>query len=106
LRACDADGARAALASLEKVSPTSLKIALRNLRSAASFQRVEESFQQDYRISLACIAGDDFIEGIRAAIVDKDRNPAWRPDNLADVIPEIVDRHFRSVGALELTFPD
>jgi enoyl-CoA hydratase len=106
LRACDADGARTALASLEKVSPTALKVALRNIRSAASFKRLEESFQQDYRISLACIAGHDFIEGIRAAIVDKDREPAWRPDKLAAVTPEIVDRHFRSVGALELTFPD
>jgi enoyl-CoA hydratase len=106
LRACDADGARSALASLEKVSPTSLKISLRNIRSAASFNRLEESFQQDYRISLACIAEHDFIEGIRAAIVDKDRNPAWRPDKLADVTAEIVERHFRSVGALELTFPD
>jgi enoyl-CoA hydratase len=106
LRACDADGARTALASLEKVSPTALKVALRNIRSAASFKRLEESFQQDYRISLACIAGHDFIEGIRAAIVDKDRKPAWRPDKLAAVTPEIVDRHFRFVGALELTFPD
>ena len=106
LRACEADGARVALASLEKVSPTALKIALRNIRSAASFKRLEESFQQDYRISLACIAGHDFIEGIRATIVDKDRKPAWRPDQLAAVTPEIVDRHFRSVGALELTFPD
>ena len=106
LRACDAEEARTALASLEKVSPTSLKIALRNIRSAASFKRLEESFRQDYRISLACIAGHDFIEGIRATIVDKDRKPAWRPDKLADVTPEIVDLHFRSVGALELTFPD
>ena len=106
LRACDAEGARTALASLEKVSPTSLKIALRNIRSAASFKRLEESFQQDYRISLACIAGHDFIEGIRATIVDKDRKPAWQPDKLADVTPEIVDRHFRSIGALELTFPN
>jgi len=79
---------------------------LRNIRSAASFNRLEESFRQDYRISLACIAEHDFIEGIRAAIVDKDRNPAWRPDKLADVTPAIVERHFRSVGALELTFPD
>jgi len=105
LRACDTDGARSALASVEKVSPTSLKIALRNIRSAASFKRLEESFQQDYRISLACIAEHDFIEGIRATIVDKDRNPAWRPDKLAGVTAEIVERHFRSVGALELTFP-
>ena len=39
------------------------------------------------------------------AIVDKDRNPVWRPDKLEDVTPEIVERHFRSVGTLELTFP-
>jgi len=65
---------------------------------------VEESFQQDYRIALACIAGHDFIEGIRATIVDKDRSPKWRPDKLEDVTAEIVDRHFKSVGALEPTF--
>ena len=41
---------------------------------------VEQSFQQEYRIALACIAGHDFIEGIRAAVIDKDRNPVWRPD--------------------------
>ena len=87
-----------------KASPTSLKVTLRNLRAAASFKRVEESFRQDYRIALACIAGHDFIEGIRAAIVDKDRKPVWRPDKIEAVTPDIVDRHFQSVGALELKF--
>jgi enoyl-CoA hydratase len=106
LRACNIDEARAALAAIRKMSPTSLKLALRNLRAAVSFDRVEQSFQQDYRIALACIAGHDFIEGIRATIVDKDRNPSWRPDKLEDVTAEIVDRHFRSVGELELTFAD
>ncbi|MGA8611379.1 MAG: enoyl-CoA hydratase/isomerase family protein [Xanthobacteraceae bacterium] len=106
LRASKADDARSALATLEKMSPTSLKITLRNIRSAVSFKTVEESFQQDYRISLACIAEHDFIEGIRATIVDKDRNPVWRPAKLEDVTQDIVDRHFRSVGALELNFTD
>jgi enoyl-CoA hydratase len=106
LRASKADDARAALATLEKMSPTSLKITLRNIRSAVSFAKVEESFQQDYRLSLACIAEHDFIEGIRATIVDKDRNPVWRPAKLEDVSQDIVDRHFRSVGALELNFTD
>ena len=78
---------------------------MRNLRLATSFNRVEESFRQDYRIALACIAGHDFIEGIRAAIVDKDRNPKWRPDKLEEVTPDIVQRHFQFVGALELKFP-
>jgi enoyl-CoA hydratase len=104
LRASEADDARSALAILEKMSPTSLKITLRNIRSAVSFKTAEESFQQDYRISLACIAEHDFIEGIRATIVDKDRNPTWRPAKLEDVTQDIVDRHFRSVGALELNF--
>lgn len=105
LRGCDAAGAQAALQTIEKVSPTSLKITLRNVRSAVSFRRVEESFQQDYRIALACIAGHDFIEGIRATIVDKDRKPVWRPDTLKGVTEDIVERHFRPVGALELRFP-
>ena len=104
LQSCDAEPARAGLEAMEKASPTSLKVTLRNLRAAARFKRVEQSFQQDYRIALACIAGHDFIEGIRAAIVDKDRNPVWRPDQIAAVTPDIVDRHFRSVGELELKF--
>jgi len=71
---------------------------------AATFKNVEESFQQDYRVALACIAGHDFREGIRATIIDKDRNPRWRPDKIEAVTPDIVDRHFRSVGKLELKF--
>jgi enoyl-CoA hydratase len=104
LAQCDEQEARAALETMGKMSPTSLKITLRNIRSALSFEEVEQSFAQDYRVSLACVAEHDFIEGIRAAIVDKDRNPAWRPDTLEAVTPDIVERHFRSVGALELKF--
>jgi enoyl-CoA hydratase len=106
LSASRIDGARSALATLQKMSPTSLKVTLRNIHAAVSFKTVEESFQQDYRISLACIAEHDFIEGIRATIVDKDRNPMWRPARLEDVTQDIVDRHFKSVGALELSFTD
>ena len=105
LRGCDNEGVGAALAALEKASPTSLKVTLRNARSALSFSRVEQSFQQDYRIALACIDGHDFTEGIRATIVDKDRNPAWLPARLEEVTEAIVERHFKSVGALELNFP-
>ena len=104
LAASPAEPARSAHATLAKMSPTSLKVTLRNIRDASSFQRLEQSFQQDYRIALACIAGHDFIEGIRAQIVDKDRNPHWRPQALEQVTAEIVGRHFQSVGDLELTF--
>ncbi len=98
------DEARAALATMRTKSPTALKVTLRNIREAASFDKLEQSFQQDYRIALACIAGHDFIEGIRATIVDKDRNPHWQPETLADVTVEIVERHFQRLGDGELTF--
>ena len=104
LRQCGAEGAQAALEVMGKASPTSLKVTLRNIRAAAAFDRVEQSFAQDYRIALACIGGHDFIEGIRAAIIDKDRSPRWRPEKIEAVTPQIVDRHFQSVGELELTF--
>jgi enoyl-CoA hydratase len=104
LQASSDEKARAALDAMRQASPTSLKVALRNLRSAATFNRVEESFAQDYRIALACAAGHDFIEGIRATIVDKDRNPRWQPDKIEGVTRELVDRHFRRVGSLELKF--
>jgi enoyl-CoA hydratase len=104
LGSAKAEAARTARAAMAKMSPTSLKVTLRNIRDALSFKRVEQSFQQDYRIALACIAGHDFIEGIRAQIVDKDRNPRWQPDRLEAVTAAIVERHFQSVGDLELTF--
>ena len=106
LAAMKDDAAQAALATMRKMSPTSLKVTLRNVRDAARFKRLEESFQQDYRIALACIAGHDFIEGIREQIADKDRNPRWRPETLEGVTADIVDRHFKSVGELELNFVD
>ena len=106
LRASNAGAAAVALVLMQKASPTSLKITLRNLRDAAKFTRVEDCFRQDYRVALACVAEHDFIEGIRAAVVDKDRNPVWRPDRLEAVTPDLVERHFRSVGALELKFED
>ncbi len=106
LQSSKRDEAQAAFETLLKMSPTSLKITLRNIRAASSFSEVEDSFRQDYRISLACIAAHDFIEGIRAAIVDKDRHPVWRPDGVEWVTSEIVERHFRPLGDLELTFID
>jgi enoyl-CoA hydratase len=104
LRANASAAAHLALETLQRMSPTALKITLRNVRTAVSFSKVEQSFQQDYRISLKCVAGHDFIEGIRAVIVDKDRNPAWRPDRLEDVTPDMIDEYFNTVGDLELKF--
>jgi enoyl-CoA hydratase len=100
----DSADARTAAATIADKSPTSLNVTLRNIRDAGVFAGLEQSLQQDYRIALACIHGHDFPEGIRAAIVDKDRSPRWQPDKLAEVTPGIAARHFFSLGALELKF--
>ena len=65
-------------------------------------KREGAAWKHDVSVPVSKIA--DFIEGIRAAIIDKDRKPRWRPETIEAVTPDIVDRHFRSVGKLELTF--
>ena len=66
-----------------------------------------EHRMQPYVLAGAWIIDDTYngnIEGIRAAIIDKDRNPRWRPEKIEAVTQEIVDRHFRSLSEQELTF--
>jgi enoyl-CoA hydratase len=101
---CKEEAACVALQMIQANSPTSLKVTLRNLREAHSFQKIEDCLRQDYRIALACIEGHDFIEGIRAIVIDKDLKPRWCPVEIELVTPDIVNQHFRSRGALDLTF--
>jgi enoyl-CoA hydratase len=51
---------------------------------------------------LACLGSHDLVEGIRAQVVEKDRNPAWSPSTLEAVTDEHVDRFFESLGEAEL----
>ncbi|MFY1638135.1 enoyl-CoA hydratase/isomerase family protein [Solwaraspora sp. WMMB335] len=75
-------------------SPTSLVVTLRSLRSAADLPDLPAAMVQEYRISAALLRLPDLVEGIRAQIIDKDRQPRWRPSTLADVAPRLVDTCF------------
>ena len=106
LAALDADGsdfATETAAILRTRSPTSMKIAFQQLRRGVSLP-FDEAMRMEYRIAQACMAGHDFVEGIRAVLVDKDHKPAWNPARLEDVTAEIVERHFAPLGPDELTF--
>lgn len=74
-------------------SPTSLQIALEQMKRGAKWT-FEECMQAEYRIVSRVLYEDDFYEGVRAAIVDKDNQPRWNPASLAAVTPEMVERHF------------
>ncbi|QBJ98836.1 enoyl-CoA hydratase/isomerase family protein [Rhodococcus sp. ABRD24] len=83
-------------------SPTAAKVTLRALRQARELGSLEAVLDQEYRVSLACLGSHDLVEGIRAQVVEKDRNPAWSPSTLDAVTDEHVDRFFESLGEAEL----
>ena len=95
--------AQRTLSTLQKMSPTSLKLTLRALRSGASMD-FDAVIQMEYRLSQACMQRHDFYEGIRAVLVDKDRSPKWRPPSLAEVSETDVEQHFMPLSSHELEF--
>ena len=57
---------------------------------------------QEYRIALQIMKGNDIYEGTRALIIEKDGQPEWQPTSLEYVSTSLVDRHFQSLGEMEL----
>ncbi|NXG47289.1 HIBCH protein, partial [Psilopogon haemacephalus] len=89
------------LETINKMSPTSLKLALRQLREGASMS-LQEVLTMEYRLSQACMKGHDFYEGVRAVLIDKDQAPRWKPAALEEVSDEFVDDCFKSLGNNDL----
>jgi len=91
---------------LRTKSPTSLKLTQRALRLGAD-SRFEEALQRELRLSTNTLQGHDFYEGVRAQIIDKDRDPKWRPSSLDRVGDADVEQYFAPLDAdRELTFLD
>jgi enoyl-CoA hydratase len=80
--------------SIEAASPTAVKVTLRAVRAARSMSGIEECLRQDFRLCSRFLRHPDLREGIRAAIIDKDRAPRWDPALLAAVTPQIVAEFF------------
>ena len=82
------------LAAMRAKSPTSLKVTLRMLREARRSKDLETCLEREFAGTLQVVKVPDFYEGIRAAIIDKDRNPKWSPARLEDVAPQSVEAFF------------
>lgn len=78
-------------------SPISLMVTLEAVRRAAKMDTLEDVLVQDYRVSSASLRSHDLVEGIRAQLVDKDRNPKWSPAQLAEVTVSEVAAYFAPV---------
>lgn len=89
----DPEAARAA-DTIGAKSPTAVKTTLAALRRARGLATLEEVLEQEYRVSTAALTWPDLAEGIRAQVIDKDRDPRWSPATLAEVTDADVDRAF------------
>ena len=98
IAALEADGgdwAAKELATLRTKSPLSMAVALRQLREGATMPDFAAEMRQEYAIGARVVHTHDFIEGVRALIVDKDNAPQWVPD----VDPAQVDSIFAPMPA-------
>src|SRR3954468_19520699 len=101
------DGSELALATLKTLnekSPRGMVVTLKLLRLARSSLTLEECLVREYRAALEVFASADFREGVRAAVIDKDRNPKWSPPRIEDVTPAMVAPYLAEIGADELRF--
>jgi enoyl-CoA hydratase len=80
-------------ATIRAKSPTSLKIALEQMRRGGALS-FEEAMRTEYRVVTRVARGHDFYEGVRALIIDKDNAPRWAPAALDAVTPADIERHF------------
>ncbi len=97
LRGHDAEAAKDAANLIATRSPIALSVTLEAVRRAANLDTLEDVLAQDYRVSSASLRSHDLVEGIRAQLVDKDRNPKWSPATLAEVTAADVDAYFAPV---------
>ena len=102
MAALEQQGDEGALNPLRRNSPLSMAATLAMVRAARGDQRMQDALSREYRFTRRATAQSDFLEGVRAQIIDKDRTPAWA----ADAGPAAVDAMLAPLGADELEWED
>ncbi len=99
------DWAKETAALLRTRCPLSLKVAHRQIREGRNKASLKEELITEFRITCRFLRGVTMPEGVRAALIDKDRNPAWEPATLEEVSEDMVEAYFRppESGDIELT---
>lgn len=89
------DFAQATQATLQANAPTGLVMALRLLRLGRQSATLEQCLEREIAAGIRMVMRPDFKEGVRAAVVDKDRNPRWQPSHIGDVDEPAVEAMLR-----------
>lgn len=88
-------------AMIAKNAPLAVASTFAAIHKARKFAALEQSLSLEYCFAHRALAGHDFLEGIRAMVIDKDRNPDWQPGTLGEVTPEMVEGMFAPLGDQE-----
>ena len=75
-------------------SPSAVAVTLEAIRRAAALSSVEEELEVEFAVSCYLMYDHDAIEGVRALIVDKDKNPQWQPPTNDGVTREYIEAAF------------
>jgi len=73
-------------------SPTSAALAL-EMQRRCRHASLADALRLEYQASVGCCAHQDFAEGVRALLIDKDKAPRWQPATLAEVSPALIEAH-------------
>ena len=97
LAALEEDGsewARAQLATLATKSPQACKVSLRLLYEGARVQDFMHEMRMEYAVATRVVQRHDFVEGVRALLIDKDNRPRWEPPTPEGVTQHLIDTIF------------
>ncbi len=100
------DWARETLSTLAKRAPLALKLTFEQLTRGKGYKSLKEALIVEYRLATRMIRHPDFLEGVRAVIVDKDQAPKWRPPTLGEVSDERVQSLFQPLPGGDLKLMD
>lgn len=90
------DWMRRALANFHGGCPLTAALIVEQLKRAGALD-LAGRFRMEMNIAAHCVRGTEFIEGVRALLIDKDRKPKWHYQDFKTVPPNIVQEHFESL---------
>jgi enoyl-CoA hydratase len=105
LRGHDGRAANDAATLIANRSPIAVAVTLEAVRRAARLDGLEHVLRQEYRTSCASLRSHDLVEGIRAQIIDKGRDPKWSPVLLTAVATADIEAYFAPADP-DLSFGD
>ena len=98
------EAARQALKAMRRQGPLATAAHVALLHRLGPEVTLHDALRAEYRYTWRAIGQGDFLEGIRAMIIDKDRAPRWTHARIEDVTEAEVDAMFAPLGQNELTF--